>query len=380
MKKTLILVVDRDDDFGAKGSVKTPVIGIDACAEAATALGVADPEDSDTNALYAAMNIYREMEKDGEPAGSFEVALICGDQKVGYKSDGKIVDELNEVLDKVNPNRAILVGDGAEDEYVYPIISSRVSIDSVRKVYVKQAPGVEGTFYIIQKTLSDPQKRERFLAPVSWILMLISSIYIAAGLIIADDLSDFFISSTTLFIVFFIGVMLALYSYSVDERLRRAKDKWAERAKRGSVTVIFSIGGLALMAIGVVIGFISLTDYYTTRTLQRLVLFVCNALWPVLFGIILIMGGTLLDRYMNSHVIKYRFITHCLDIVAIGMLLTGAFDFVGSNLDLGSASMTIVLFEIIGGFVLFIAALVLQHNVKEAMGIEEKEATKDEVL
>ena len=86
MKKTLILVVDRDDDFGAKGSVKTPVIGIDACAEAATALGVADPEDSDTNALYAAMNIYREMEKDGEPAGSFEVALICGDQKVGYKS------------------------------------------------------------------------------------------------------------------------------------------------------------------------------------------------------------------------------------------------------------------------------------------------------
>ena len=92
------------------------------------------------------------------------------------------------------------------------------------------------------------------------------------------------------------------------------------------------------------------------------------------------MGGTLLDRYMNSHVIKYRFITHCLDIVAIGMLLTGAFDFVGSNLDLGSASMTIVLFEIIGGFVLFIAALVLQHNVKEAMGIEEKEGTKDEVL
>ena len=31
MKKTLVLVVDRDDDFGVKGKVNTPVIGVQNC-------------------------------------------------------------------------------------------------------------------------------------------------------------------------------------------------------------------------------------------------------------------------------------------------------------------------------------------------------------
>lgn len=380
MKKTLILVVDRDDDFGAKGGVQTPAIGIDACADAAMALGVADPEDSDTNALYAAMNIYGEMEKDGEEPGTFEVALICGDQKVGYRSDGKLVEELEYVLDTVKPERAILVGDGAEDEYVYPIISSRVPIDSVKKVYVKQAPGVEGAFYIIQKTLSDPQKRERFLAPVSWVIILLSAIYLAAGIATAESFGRFLADSTGLFLWLFIGLVLALYSYSVDEKLRRAREKWSERAKRGSATIIFSIGGVAVIAIGVIVGFLTVSEYYTTRTLQRLLLFAYNALWPILFGMIIILSGTLADAYLNFRMIKYRFITSCLDIVAVGMLLTGAFDFLRGTLDLGATDPAVIFIEILGGFVLFIAALALQHGIKSAMGIEEREGAADEVL
>ena len=53
MVKTLVLVVDRDDDFGVKGGVKTPVIGIDGAISAAIDLGVEDPEDSDVNGLLA---------------------------------------------------------------------------------------------------------------------------------------------------------------------------------------------------------------------------------------------------------------------------------------------------------------------------------------
>jgi putative membrane protein len=105
MKKTLILAVDRDDDFGAKGGVESPAIGMDACYKAAAALGTADPEDSDTNALYAAMNIYRQMEADGDnPPGSFEVALICGNKKVGYKSDEALVEQLDRVIEEVKPD------------------------------------------------------------------------------------------------------------------------------------------------------------------------------------------------------------------------------------------------------------------------------------
>ena len=40
MKRTLVLAVDRDDDFGVKGKVSTPVIGIQDCITAANSLGI----------------------------------------------------------------------------------------------------------------------------------------------------------------------------------------------------------------------------------------------------------------------------------------------------------------------------------------------------
>lgn len=166
MVRKIILVVDRDNDFGEKAGVATPAVGIDACMKAAEALAVADPEDSDTNALYAAVKIYREMKAD-PLASDVEIALICGDKNVGYRSDQILTDQLEEVIGTCSPKGAILVGDGAEDEYIYPIISSRLHIDSVRKVYVAQAPGVEGTLYIVSKYLKDPAKKKRFGTPVA---------------------------------------------------------------------------------------------------------------------------------------------------------------------------------------------------------------------
>ncbi|MDD2626602.1 MAG: DUF373 family protein [Candidatus Methanomethylophilus sp.] len=322
MKKTLILVVDRDDDFGAKGHVETPVIGLDGCIGAATALGSADPEDSDTNALYAAINIYRDLEQTAEEIP--EIALICGDQKVGHRSDTALVGELNKVLDQIKPDRAILCGDGAEDEYVYPIVSSRVPIDSVRKVYVKQAPGVEGTFYIINKTLNDPQKRERFLAPLSWVIVLISLVYMFANIFRADDLINWFLGSTTSIIMFIIGMLMLLYSYNMFERGRAQADKWAARAKAGSLSVIFLIASALFVMFGFVVGGYSLNDIHTTSTAQTVSWFIYNSIWLILFGIMFYLTGDMLDRYFSNKKVKYSTITYCLDILAAGLLITAS--------------------------------------------------------
>ncbi len=110
--------------------------------------------------------MYREMKAD-KTAPDVEIALICGDKDVGYRSDEALTDELEIVMTTCKPKGAILVGDGAEDEYIYPIISSRLHIDSVRKVYVTQTPGVEGTVYIISKYLKDPAKKRRFGTPIA---------------------------------------------------------------------------------------------------------------------------------------------------------------------------------------------------------------------
>ena len=50
--KTLILNIDRDDDFGRKADIKSPILGIKNNINAANKLGMADPEDSDLNAIF----------------------------------------------------------------------------------------------------------------------------------------------------------------------------------------------------------------------------------------------------------------------------------------------------------------------------------------
>src|SRR5712664_3616859 len=94
--KTLVLCVDRDNDIGAKTGLRTPLIGRDQNLAAATKLGLADPEDSDVNALLSAVSSYDEIVKEGQEA---EIATICGDVRVGSASDLVLTHQLDQVLE-----------------------------------------------------------------------------------------------------------------------------------------------------------------------------------------------------------------------------------------------------------------------------------------
>lgn len=377
MKKTLILVVDRDDDFGAKAGVESPVIGVDDCIAAATALGIADPEDSDTNALYAAINIYREMEADPD-SGDFEIALLCGNQKVGYKSDTVVVDQLEEVMGKVNPTRAILVGDGAEDEYIYPIITSRLHVDSVRKVYVKQAPGVEGTFYIFKRIFEDPQKRRRFLGPISWVLVFLAFVYIVSNLFTSGSISNFIKDSTTAFVVFFAGVLVAFYAYNLEDRIADAVGQWSKRNRRGSTMTVFASASAVLVILGVVIGVISTTDIYLERDLQVVLVFLVYSLWFYVFALVIYLFGRVLDGYIYTRIVHYRFVTMILNTLAVGLIICGALDFSMDYSGLYRSNQVFSIIEISSGFVLAVFASILQINMRRKMnmakGVTEEDA------
>ncbi|HOL40489.1 MAG TPA: DUF373 family protein, partial [Methanospirillum sp.] len=73
--RTLVLNIDRDDDIGFKASIDSPLIGRSACLDAAVRLALADPEDSDVNAIFQAVSTYDKLIADGEEA---EVAVIGG--------------------------------------------------------------------------------------------------------------------------------------------------------------------------------------------------------------------------------------------------------------------------------------------------------------
>ena len=80
----IVICVDRDDDLGVKTGLKGPVIGRAKCLEAASLLGQADPEESDTNTIFGGIRIFDMLTKQGYAT---ELVLITGDPKVGLASD-----------------------------------------------------------------------------------------------------------------------------------------------------------------------------------------------------------------------------------------------------------------------------------------------------
>src|SRR3989442_19588 len=174
--KTLVLCVDRDNDIGIKTGLRTPLVGRDENLAAATRLGLADPEDSDVNALLSAVSIYDGLQKESADA---EVATICGDIRVGSVSDLVLTKQLDQVLEQLRPDRVFLVSDGAEDEAFSPIIGSRIPLEHVRRVYVRHTPTAESLYYTIRRELKNPRARRKIVGPPGFILLLFGAIYLA---------------------------------------------------------------------------------------------------------------------------------------------------------------------------------------------------------
>src|SRR5918911_1371126 len=59
--RILVLCIDRDDDIGSKGGIETPIVGRDHCIDAGVRLAIEDPEDADTNAIFAAIKSYEQL-------------------------------------------------------------------------------------------------------------------------------------------------------------------------------------------------------------------------------------------------------------------------------------------------------------------------------
>ncbi|NOX71311.1 MAG: DUF373 family protein [Candidatus Micrarchaeota archaeon] len=156
-ERILILNIDRDNDLGEKAGVKGPVVGKKNILDAAVALGLADPEDSDCNALFQTVKIGDELKGKYET----EVATLTGARDVGIESDRNVQKQLTAVVNKFKPDYVVLVTDGSEDDAVIPIIQSKVPILSVKTVIVRQSENLESTYYKIKEflneTLEDPK-------------------------------------------------------------------------------------------------------------------------------------------------------------------------------------------------------------------------------
>ncbi|MEM2979306.1 MAG: DUF373 family protein [Methanomassiliicoccales archaeon] len=349
--KVMVLCVDRDDDFGIKTGLNSPFIGREENLNAALALGLKDPEDSDTNTLLAAIGMYDEMVKSGIDA---EIATICGDAKVGYQSDLVLATQLENVLEMVKPDRVVLVSDGAEDEYIYPMISSRVKIDSVRRVFVKQAPTVEGTYYILTKMLQDDKIRRRMITPIGLVLAVFGLFSLVPKIFQLMSNWEMGIVSGmaagTIAVV--LGIYLILYAYRCGERLKEFSKRASAAIRSGSQMIPFAILSIALIFLGLVYGFDAARANAEAGALVQALLFVNGTIWVWIFAALSYETGRFVNHFLSEGKIYSTYLVVSITIFAIGFIIQGAIDAAQFFLGYRNYEESVIVMEVICGFLL----------------------------
>lgn len=363
--------MDRDDDIGVKAGVNGPVIGREDNLKASIALGLADPEEVDTNAILAGLQIYDDIVKRGMDA---EIATIAGDSHVGFQSDLILTNQLENVLEVVKPDRAILVSDGAEDESVYPIISSRVKIDFVKRVYMKQSRSIEGTYYMIIKTLQDEKIRRRWIVPVSLLLIIVGSLSLFTKIVqfAEGDYEDIgLLSQMTAGLV---GVVLGLYligwAYQVMDRLLHRVSRTKRSVRQGSLTIPFAIVGFVLVLVGLLIGYDTATVYREgllpeSRSLSiSILLFVSGGVWFVVFGVFAYETGKSITAFLHTGKIRWSYIVMMVSVLATGFIVQGAVDAMLFFVSYGDIDVIIIFAEMITGILIAIFSSVLNASLR----------------
>ena len=144
--RLLVICVDRDDDIGSKAGVTTTIVGRNSCIEAAQRLALEDPEDADSNSIFAAVKTFEDLVSKGYQA---EVAIVSGTENKGVQADEKIVYQVKSIMEKFAANGAVIVSDGEDDETVIPIIQNVLPIVSVKRVVMRASRTVEYSYAVL---------------------------------------------------------------------------------------------------------------------------------------------------------------------------------------------------------------------------------------
>ncbi|OYT56167.1 MAG: hypothetical protein B6U76_04345 [Desulfurococcales archaeon ex4484_217_2] len=280
-KKVVILCVDKDADIWVANK-NTPIIGYNNVLKLAVDFALLRPEDSDSNALFSALNIYQKLKREGYDV---EIAVIAGDPVDDLKAGLRIKQEVLKVKEITKADAAVMVSDGKDDEVIVPVIYSILPIESIKRVVVEQARGVEETYILIGKYLrkifEEPRFSKIFLG-VPGIIILLSSILTAFGLL----------DKAILVALGIIGLTMIFRGFSLDRKF----EEWWE-----SSPVIFASAVISLLSItlGFVYTSISLEGYEGISAIGRGV----YVMTPfIIFSVISLLGGKAIVKIIRRDI------------------------------------------------------------------------------
>ena len=310
--KLLVICIDRDNDVGDKAGITTPVIGRDACIEAAQRLALEDPEDADSNSIFAAIKTYEDLISKGYQV---EVVTVAGVENRGVQADEKILAETRKVLEKFSANGAVIVSDGEEDESVIPVIQNVLPVVSVQRVVMKVSRSVEYSYAVFGKylkMLAYDSKYSKFFLGVPGILLLIGGVATVFG----------YTAEIFAVLVSILGGAFLIRAFDID----RVWSNWSKPTPMGFIRMFTMVAGVLLILSSIPAG-IGAVDTELVETDAQLISIITDkvilgqfvsGVIPILWiGLGSIFAGTLLSNWIGG---IPRQISDILRIIVLGAL------------------------------------------------------------
>jgi len=310
--KLLVICIDRDNDVGEKAGIDTPVVGRDACIEAAQRLALEDPEDADSNSIFAAIKTYEDLISKGYQA---EVITVAGVKDRGVQADEKILAETKKVLEIFPANGAVIVSDGEDDESVIPVIQNVLPVVSVQRVVMKVSRSVEYSYAVLGKylkMLAYDSKYSKFFLGVPGILLLIGGVATVFG----------YTAEIFAVLVSILGGAFLIRGFDLD----RVWSSWSKPTPMGFIRMFTMVAGVLLILSSVPAG-ISAIDSELIGTDKSLIVLITDkmvigqfvaGILPILWiGVGAIFAGTLLSNWIGG---VPRQISDILRIIVLGAL------------------------------------------------------------
>ena len=362
--KLLVICIDRDDDLGRKTGIPTPVVGRDACIEAAQRLALEDPEDADSNSIFYAVKTYEDLVSKGY---NVQVITVTGVENRGVQADEKVASQIKSVLKKFSANGAVIVSDGEDDEMVIPVIQNVIPVISVQRVVMQVSRTIEHSYAVFGKFLKlvmyNP-KYSKFFLGVPGILLLIGGI----GAVTGYNAEIFAVLVTIL------GGAFLIRAFDID----KAWANWAKPTPEGFIRMFTLITGLILIAASIPAGITTVSAENISSDVGIVNIITDNVvigqfvsgMVPFLWiGIGTISVGILFSNWLNR---KLRHITDILRIVVLVALYPTVYQF--TNILLYEESSFSLILPLVAGFAVTAASatlLIRRYRKRGSRGLEQ---------
>ena len=368
MAKTLIINIDRDNDFGRKAKVKTQIIGVENNLNAATRLGRTDPEDSDLNAIFLAISTYDKLKKEEKDV---EIVTLCGHISVGVKSDQIIAEQLEKAINETGATDAILISDGAEDEYILPIIQSRLKISSISRVSIKQSKQFEDAYYRFIKMLDDEKVKKQFVLPIA-LIILVWSIFAILNMAASGFGA----------ILFTLGIYLLIRVFSWEKSIAFMVEEIKSGLLTGKLSFYTYIISFVIIAVSIFWAYDNTVFNPDILWIIPILSFLNYIVWGIVVAGLVATFGRVIDMYVREKIVHWSYWIVPFSLFSFGFIASAIFESLLDSIQNDFSIEPFLNFHFIGytsvGILIAFIGAVTYHYIKEMYIFDRQEMEIEE--